>query len=362
MSSKKVARKPTQAKRNQVHGPMPLFDVELPEGLSAVAFSPDGHHIAAATFGGLVALVDARSGALLRELPGHAGGTLSVSFSPDGARLATGGQDGHVRIHALDSGQALHAWEAGGAWVEHVLWSPSGAHLAAAAGRSVRIWSHRGTPKGGYEQHASTVTSIQWSASGTGIISSCNGGIHRLEAGRKRPLETLDAEGAVLAVAISPDRKFIAAGRQDSSLRLWAVRDSKAVSYDIPGYRSKVRALAWNAASNLLATGDGAEVAVWELGTRMSERQGARSLTAHSERVTGLAFRQGGPSSEALLSTGHDGQLCGWSPTQGRRPLWALQAGVALEGLTLSPDKSLVAAIGAGGRLLAWSFAPPTRH
>ncbi|WP_194862948.1 WD40 repeat domain-containing protein [Myxococcus sp. AB036A] len=341
---------------------MPLFDRELPEGLSAVAFSPEGNRIAAATFGGTVALVDAKSGALLRELPGHAGGTLSVSFSPDGEHLATGGQDGHVRVYALASGEELHAWEAGGAWVEHVLWSPSGGHLAAAAGRSVRIWSHRGTPKGGYEQHAGTVTSIQWSASGTGIISSCNGGIHRLEAGRKRPLETLDAEGAVLAVAISPDRKFIAAGRQDSSIRLWAVRGSKAVSYDIPGYRSKVRALAWNAASNLLATGDGAEVAVWELGTRMSERQRAQGLTAHSERVTGLAVRQDGPNSETLLSTGHDGQLCGWNPTQGRRPLWALQAGVALEGLTLSPDKSLLAAIGAGGHLLAWSFAPPAQH
>jgi len=350
------------AKRKGIRGPVPLFDLELPEGLSAVAFSPDGHRIAAATFGGPVALVDARSGALLRELPGHAGGTLSVNFSPDGEQLATGGQDGHVRVHALASGQELQAWEAGGAWVEHVLWSPSGAHLAAAAGRSVRIWSRRGTPKGGYEQHASTVTSIQWSASGTGVISSCSDGIHRLEAGRKRPLETLEAEGAVLAVAISPDRKFIAAGRQDSSIRLWAVRATQAVSYDMPGYRSKVRALAWNAASNLLATGDGEEVAVWELGARMSERQRAQGLTAHSKRVTGLAFRQDGPGSETLLSTGHDGQLCGWSLTRGRRPLWALQTGVALEGLTLSPDKSLVAAIGAGGRLLAWSFAPPVQH
>jgi WD40 repeat protein len=352
----------TRGKRNGVRGPTQLFDLELPEGLSAVAFSPEGLRLAAATYGGPVVLVDARSGATLRELPGHDGGTLSVSFSPDGEQLATGGQDGHVRIHALESGKELHAWEAGGAWVEHVLWSPSGAHLAAAAGRSVRIWSRRGAAKGGYEQHASTVTSIQWSASGKGVISSCNGGIHRLEAGRKRPLETLDAEGAVLTVAISPDRRYIAAGKQDSSIRLWAVRASQAEAYDMPGYRAKVRALAWNAGSNLLATGDGEEVAVWELGSRMSERQRALGLSAHSGRVTGLAFREDGAGSELLVSAGQDGQLCGWNPARGKRLRWSLQAGVALEGLTLSPDKSRVAAIGAGGRLLAWSFTPPVRH
>jgi WD40 repeat protein len=285
-----------------------------------------------------------------------------VHFSPDGEQLATGGQDGRVRVHASGSGQELHAWEAGGPWVEHVLWSPSGGHLAAAAGRSVRIWSRRGTLKGGYEQHASTVTSIQWSASGKGIISSCHGGLHRLEAGRKRPLETLDAEGSVLAVAVSPDRRYIAAGRQDACVRLWAVRASEAVSYDMPGYQAKVRALAWNSASNLLATGDGAEVAVWQLGSRVREQQLALGLRAHSERVTGLAFLGDGAGSELLLSTGQDGQLCGWNVTRGRRPLWTLRANVALEGLTLSPDRSMAAAIGAGGRLLAWSFARPVRH
>ncbi|WP_257453716.1 WD40 repeat domain-containing protein [Archangium lipolyticum] len=341
---------------------MRLFDIELPDGVSSVAFSPEGLRIAAATFGGPVLLVDAKSGAVLRELPGHAGGTLSVCFSPDGEQLVTGGQDGQVRVHASESGQELNAWEAGGAWVEHVLWSPSGSYLAAAAGRSVRIWSRRGTLKGGYEQHASTVTSIQWSASGTGIISSCNGGIHRLEAGRKRPLQTLDAESAVLSVAISPDRQYIAAGRQDPSIRLWVVRSAEAVSYDMPGYRAKVRTLAWNSASSLLATGDGEEVAVWELGSRMRERQRALALKAHSERVTGLAFLADGTGTELLLSTGQDGRLCGWNPTRGQRPVWTLQADVALEGLTLSPDRSVAVAIGAGGRLLAWSLARPVRH
>ncbi|QRK06667.1 hypothetical protein JQX13_42415 [Archangium violaceum] len=352
----------TRGKREGARGPMRLFDIELLEGISAVAFSPEGLRIAAATFGGPVVLVDARSGALLRELPGHEGGTLAVSFSPDGEQLATGGWDGRVRVHDPDSGRELHAWDAGGAWVEHVQWSPSGGHLAAAAGRSVRIWSRRGTLKGGYEQHASTVTSIQWSASGTGIISSCNGGLHRLEAGRKRPLETLDAEGAVLAVAISPNRRYIAAGKQDASIRLWALRSSRVDSYDMPGYRAKVRALAWNSASNLLATGDGEQVVVWELGARVRDQQRPHLLKAHSERVTGLAFLEDGAGSELLLSTGQDGQFCGWNPTRGRRPLWALRADVALEGLTLSPDKSIAAAIGADGRLLAWSFASSVRH
>jgi hypothetical protein len=68
--------------------------VDAPDAVRAVAFAPDGRTLA--VVGDAVRLYDAAAGDLRAVLSGPAGNALA--FSPDGAALAVGGMDGTVRL------------------------------------------------------------------------------------------------------------------------------------------------------------------------------------------------------------------------------------------------------------------------
>src|SRR5258705_14016649 len=64
----------------------------------ALAFSPDGKTLAAASVSGPVVLLDAATGKAIRTLSGHGFGTTSVSWRRDGAVLGTAGAGGRGEV------------------------------------------------------------------------------------------------------------------------------------------------------------------------------------------------------------------------------------------------------------------------
>ena len=80
--------------------------------IQAIALSPDGTRVAAATAEGAVRLWDSKTRES-RLLAGHRGPARDVAFSPDGTFLVSAGDDGTVRIWPDDLPQdpgALRAW------------------------------------------------------------------------------------------------------------------------------------------------------------------------------------------------------------------------------------------------------------
>ncbi|KAH9834936.1 uncharacterized protein C8Q71DRAFT_132694 [Rhodofomes roseus] len=77
--------------------------------VASLAFSPDGKHLASASYDGTVRVWDAQTGALvLPPLTGHTDTVWSVAFSPDARHIATCSDDDTIRIWDVTVG-ASHA-------------------------------------------------------------------------------------------------------------------------------------------------------------------------------------------------------------------------------------------------------------
>jgi WD40 repeat protein/DNA-binding SARP family transcriptional activator len=117
-------------------GVMHLIDVQtgdvrriptpLAFGLTSVAWSPDGRHVAAGGFGSSVVVIDPK-GRLEQELRGHSGEAHFVDWAPDGSRLLTGSSDGTAKVWEM-SGEGAEvltlSTRAGG--INGVAFSPDG--------------------------------------------------------------------------------------------------------------------------------------------------------------------------------------------------------------------------------------------
>ncbi len=70
----------------------------IPDGVLAVAFSPDGTLLASAGVDRTVRIWETATGAVVRTLTGHTSRVSAVAFSPDGTLLASAGNDLKVRL------------------------------------------------------------------------------------------------------------------------------------------------------------------------------------------------------------------------------------------------------------------------
>ncbi|HTJ42436.1 MAG TPA: protein kinase [Kofleriaceae bacterium] len=111
--------------------------------LTDLAFAPDGARLATASRDGTARLWQ-RTGALARTLRGHRDATTSVSFSPDGARVLTTSDDGTARVWDATDGTPVRALFGHTAIVPRGAFSPDGARVATAGwDRSALIWTVR---------------------------------------------------------------------------------------------------------------------------------------------------------------------------------------------------------------------------
>jgi len=105
--------------------------------INAVAFSPDGQHVASIGSSGAVRLWSGMGLAAEAELLGHAQPGFWVAYSPDGARVASAALDGDLRIWDLDTHQttAQIDWQRRAGEDPVFAYDPRGAGILFAATR-----------------------------------------------------------------------------------------------------------------------------------------------------------------------------------------------------------------------------------
>lgn len=330
----------------------PAWSATVPDHAISLAWSRDGARLAVAAVSGPVAVFDAASGAVRHTLAGHGFGTTAVAWGA-GATLATAGQDGKVRLWDADAGTETAALAGGAAWVERLAWSPDAKSLASAAGRKLKLWDMAGQLLRAYPDHASTISDVTWRPGSSDLTSSCYGRVTVWTPESDSPKRVLEWKGSVLALAWSPDSKYLATGDQDSTVHFWIYKSG--TDLQMSGYPMKVRELSWDKDGRFLATGGGSVVTVWDCSGKGPEGTTPLSLEAHDEaaHVSTLAFQKSGP---LLASGGSDGRAVLWHPGKFKKALDQQRPGSGVTQVAWSPDDTKLAVGCEGGEVAVYTL------
>ena len=197
---------------------------EFIEGVSSIAFSPDGLTLASGSRE-TVRLWDVSSGQVQATLVGHTDWIQSVAFSPDGLTLASGSRE-TVRLWDVSSGQVKATLQSQTGPIESVAFSPYGQILASSGSwdGTVRLWDvSSGQEQAALEGHTVGVSSIAFSPDGLTLASGSYDRTVRLwDVPRRKQHALLKGHTSLVrSVAFAPNGQILASAGYDGTILLW---------------------------------------------------------------------------------------------------------------------------------------------
>ena len=336
---------------------MQLWDTQLSDYVTAIAWTPDGTQLAASSGAGEVLLYTPTTGesTCLQTPQGESIDALAISA--DGRFLAAGGQAGTVWIWQIDndSPTLLTTLEHARIWIDRLQWHPSSPQLAFSFGRYAQVWhAVDQTVVTTLNFEDSSVLDLAWHPLGTELSLGGNQSIKTWQSQDwdKDP-EVREVGGATVAVAWSPDGTYLASGNNDRSVLVWE-KDHPS-PWRMQGFPGKVRQLAWSKPmvrdAPLLASISGEGVVVWTKAADPAEGWTPQVLDVHEGIVREIAFQ---PNTLLLASAAEDGCLHLWQ--KARRITQTLKgASAGFSCLAWSNQGKMLAAGGSGGELFVWT-------
>lgn len=224
-----------------------------------IAWSPDGHQIASASFDGRIQLWDARAGYPYLTLEGHSEVFVSAAWLFNGLMFASGNGDGEIWLWDATSGKLRHKFKDQSHWVYSLAWSPH-LQLLASGGEdgTIRLWDVKTgqvlNTLGG--EHSGAINSLAWTFNGRTLASGSRDGIIRLwniERGESYLKLRDNRFGSVNSVAWFPDEDTLASGSDDGTLNLWDINTGQRI-ITIEGHSEYVQSVSISFDGYLIAS------------------------------------------------------------------------------------------------------------
>ncbi|MFA3877724.1 toll/interleukin-1 receptor domain-containing protein [Streptomyces sp. MMCC 100] len=326
----------------------------------AVAFSPRGRLLAAASDGG-VRLFDTLTGRAVSTLPGHREGARAVAFTADGGLLAVGDSAGRVRLWDMSDGnrpEPLGSARPVGD-VHELSFAGTSPLLAVGNGLRVVLLDVRDPRRPEVTGHSTAFES----ALGFGADTSPDGGLVATGAGNDRvrimglsrsgrlsPLNTLDTPSS--AVVFSPAGHLLATAGEDGNAALWDISDPRRPvrRTTLNGQNSWITPMAFTDDGRTLAVAAGhGAVQLWDVSDPGRPLQGDL-LTGPTGPVDSLAFAPDGRTL-ASVALGNAGNPDEAQRATGSVRLWNVHGSRASSAYASLPS----------GQLSSQSFGPDGR-
>ncbi|MEJ0069435.1 MAG: WD40 repeat domain-containing protein [Pseudomonadota bacterium] len=310
--------------------------------VTAVAVDAESRTAAFALGSGKIRLVDfaKQQAHAARTAAAHDGAVLALIGDRAGGFLS-GGDDGRVMRVARD-GSTTELARFAGQWVEHVVSLPDD-RPAVAVGRTAHVL---GDPARALGPHASTVSGLAV-VGGRLAVAHYNGvSLWDLGSPEATEPERLEWKGSHLAIAPSPDEKFVATSTQDHALHAWRLENRTEMQ--MAGYPAKVASLSWSADSLMLAASGANSLAVWPFdGDGPEGREPTTLFDGKDALATRVAFH---PRTPLLAAGFDDGMLVVVDIVRRRAIKMPVGKGAAMSALAWSPDGRQLAAGAEDGR------------
>ena len=318
--------------------------------IKAATFFEDSSTLVSAAFNGEITFWDVETSQKSTvQNSGHRDWYSAVAFSPDGTKLVSAAADGTIvfdefpagfsttkpdnliRLTDVSTGGELARLQRG---TEKLLFSPDDrTKTVATSNLDIRLWNtetgdelvipvndHNDDLKPGFRGNLPVVLALAFSPDGRWLVSgTADGHIRMWDVVTGEALtvfaEPMEQEnlGHISALAFSPDRALLAAGTH-TQLHLWDVRTGHkifsvstvhkrgwGIHHDYPG------PLVFSPDGTILVNGhNSGTIQLWDVKT--GDRIAA--LDGHTQEVETLKFS---PDGETLVSTAQDGTIFLWN-------------------------------------------------
>src|SRR6478609_7744345 len=263
------------------------------------------------------------------------GGAILCAAS-DGKRIVTGGDDG--KVVALDArGEVtVLATDANRRWIDNVALHPEGA-VAWSAGKTAFVRSGKGEEKS--FDAPSTVGGLAFAPKGLRVAVAHYNGVTLWFPNMAAKPEYLEWAGSHLAVAFSPDNKFLVTAMHEPALHGWRLADNRHMR--MSGYPGRVRSMSWSAGGKFLATSGADTVIMWPFASKDGPMGKEPAMLAPLQsRVTVVACH---PKQEIMAVGYSDGIVLMVRIEDGAEILVRRRGNAAVAGLAWSAKGSLLA-------------------
>jgi WD40 repeat protein len=312
------AKDDTPAAARETITPDKPIEYQRPPVITALAFSPDGKHLAVSGYREtLIHTADGSS--LVKRLPGLSERIQGIAWSSDGKLLVVSGgtpaRFGEVQFWDFAAGKLLHSTTLTNDTVFGGALSPDGRRVAVGgADYTVRILdAATGQELHRLASHENWVLATVFGVDGKRLVS----------VGRDRAAKLTDVQagqfleninllrGELAALARHPARDIVVIGGEDRIPYIYAmdrprnmkIADDSTLLRKLDRQNGAILALAWSPDGKYIAVGGAApEVTLYDADSGVLKA----SLKGHSAGIYALAFS---PDSSTLATGGFDGQV-----------------------------------------------------
>lgn len=269
----------------------------------------------------------------------HDGAVLSAVAHPSGQGVITGGDDGRLVWSKADGAQEIA--KVPGRWLDAVDASAESKLVAFSAGKELHVRDLADAAFSRVFLHERSVAGVAFDPKGRRIATATYGGawLWYARIADQKPA-VLKWAGSHVAVAWSPDGKFLMSAMQENALHGWRVADEKNLR--MGGYPAKVKSMAFLAKGQLLATSGAQGAVVWPFAgsTGPLGKQAAEVGYDESTMVVQVA---GTPTGKRMAAGLEDGRVWVCDLDGQRIEMIKAEKGAPITALALSPKGHRVA-------------------
>jgi hypothetical protein len=267
--------------------------IEFAQGVSGVAFTPDGRQVVAGVEDGTVRVIDVATGREAHRFEGHGKGAVPLAVASSGNLVLSGGADSNLRLWDLKNGRERAIFRGHAGPITNIALSTNG-KLAASSSwdKTARIWEvatskevHR------IAGHTEVVMGVAFLPDSRQLATTSWDQSARIwDTSTGREVRKTEGEnGQIGDVAISRDGRQVYFGAKDGRLKVWEPATGNA-PMDVRTFMP----CGWSIASfpdnrRLLFTDENAGV-VWDLRANRTVLR----LDRQTAQVVGLAVSTDG--------------------------------------------------------------------